>query len=364
MNDSAQRPLARPDGPGRPQAFRLSVVVPCYNEAAVLPLLGERLLPVLASVTDDFEVICVNDGSTDETWALLLAMQAADPRFRLIDLARNFGKEVALSAGLAHASGDAVVPMDADLQDPPEVIVEFVRHWQAGADTVIGVRSDRRSDGLFKRVSANGFYRVMSHLSDVPITRNAGDFRLMDRQVVDALLQLPERTRFMKGLFAWVGHRQVMVEFSRQPRAAGSSKWPGWKLWNFALDGLFSFSTLPLRIWTYFGLTVAAAGMLYMAYIVLRTLLVGSDVPGYPSLLAIVLFVSGLQLTSIGLLGEYLGRIFMEVKQRPLYLVRELRGLPAASARPAATPTSRTSRSGSSGPGPPGSGAQSGGGCQ
>ncbi len=340
MDATARHTLPEISGQNRPSPFRLSVVIPCYNEEAVLPLLKERLLPVLKSITADFEVICINDGSTDMTWSLLLGLQAADPRFRLIDLARNFGKEIALSAGLAHASGDAVVPMDADLQDPPELIADFVRHWQAGADTVIGVRSDRTSDSLFKRVSANGFYRVMSRLSDVPITRNAGDFRLMDRQVVDALLQLPERTRFMKGLFAWVGHRQVLVEFSRAPRAAGSSKWPGWKLWNFALDGLFSFSTLPLRIWTYFGLSVAAAGMLYMAYIVLRTLLVGSDVPGYPSLLAILLFVSGLQLTSIGLLGEYLGRIFMEVKQRPLYLVRELRGLTPAGARLHATPTS------------------------
>jgi polyisoprenyl-phosphate glycosyltransferase len=307
--------------------FRLSVIVPCYNEQGVLGALRERLVPVLESLTTDFEVICVNDGSKDKTWDELIELHRDDRRFKLVNLARNFGKEVALTAGLDAATGDAIVPIDADLQDPPEVIRDFVAKWREGYDTVIGVRSDRSSDGLVKRATAGAFYRVMARLSDVRIEQNAGDFRLLDRKVLDAVRALPERTRFMKGLFAWVGYRQAIVHFKREPRVLGYSKWPGWRLWNFALEGLFSFSTLPLRIWTYFGILVALFGLSYMMYIVVRTLLLGSDVPGYPSLIAIVLFVSGIQLIGIGMLGEYLGRVFIEVKQRPLYLIRETVGV-------------------------------------
>jgi len=278
-------------------------------------------------VTPDFEIICVNDGSRDDTLELVRGFHSREPRIKIVDLTRNFGKEVALTAGIEHAAGDAIIPIDADLQDPPELIPRLVERWREGFDTVIAVRSERRSDSFVKRASANMFYRVIGSLSHVPIPANAGDFRLLDRTVVEALKLLPERSRFMKGLYAWVGFRQAMVEYARPERAAGTTKWNIWRLWNFALDGIFSFSTLPIRVWSYMGLLVAALAVLYGCFILVRTLVYGIDVPGYASLMVALLLLSGMNMIGIGILGEYVGRIFMEVKRRPVYLVNSTLGI-------------------------------------
>lgn len=311
-----------PQGPN----FRLSLVVPIYNEETSLEALLARLVPVVKQITSDYEVVCVNDGSTDHTLALLLAARRDNPRIKIVNLSRNFGKEAALTAGLAYASGDAVVPLDADLQDPPELMPDLVAKWREGFDMVVAVRRDRRSEPIGRRGSANLFYRLIGRLSDVHIPANAGDFRLLDRRVVDALMHLQERTRFMKGMFAWLGFRQAIITYVRPPRVAGESKWRLWTLWNFALEGIFSFTTLPLRIWTYFGLFLGFAALLYMLYIVIRTLLYGIDVPGYASIVALLLFFSGINMIGLGILGEYVGRVFVEVKRRPLYLVRDAIG--------------------------------------
>jgi polyisoprenyl-phosphate glycosyltransferase len=240
----------------------------------------------------------------------------------VIELSRNFGKEAALTAGMEASRGDAVVPLDADLQDPPSLIEQMVAEWRKGADVVLARRTDRSADSLLKRKTAEAFYRIHNSLSDVKVPENVGDFRLMDRRVVDALERLPERQRFMKGLFAWVGYRAVTLDYSRGVRAVGKSKFSGWKLWNFALEGITSFSTAPLKIWTYIGGAGAIAAVVYACVIVIRTMLFGVDVPGYASMLVLILFFGSLQLVSVGLLGEYIGRVYLETKQRPIYLVR------------------------------------------
>lgn len=301
--------------------LHLSLVVPMYNEADVCEPFFERVLPIIASTADDFEIICVNDGSTDNTLDLLRELHAMDTRIKILNLTRNFGKEIALTAGLEHAGGNAVIPLDADLQDPPELIPDMVAKWREGYDSVIAIRSDRQSDSYLKRATAGLFYRVLGRVADTPIPANAGDFRLLDRAVVNALLQLPERTRFMKGLYAWVGFSHAYIEYSRPQRVAGTTKWKYWNLWNLALEGIFSFTTLPLRIWTYLGFAIASISGLYGMVIVIRTMLNGVDVPGYASLLVTVLFLSGVNMVGLGILGEYLGRIFLEVKQRPMYLI-------------------------------------------
>ena len=300
---------------------RLSVVAPCYNEQEVLELFFGRMDAVLSGLGLDYEIICVNDGSRDATLAVLVAAQQRDPRIKVIDLSRNFGKETALSAGLDAATGDMIVPIDVDLQDPPELIADFVTAWEKGADVAYGVRVDRSADSAAKRVSAQGFYRFFNRISDVPLPYNAGDFRLMDRKVVEVLKQLPERNRFMKGLFAWVGFNQVGVDYVRPERAAGSSTWRYWKLWNFALDGLTSFSSVPIRIWSYVGFAAAVLAFIFAATIIGRTLLFGADVPGYPSIVVILLLSFGVQMLAIGTLGEYVARIYQEVTGRPLYIV-------------------------------------------
>lgn len=301
--------------------FRLSIVTPMYNEAEVLDRFFARVRPIAAAQTDDYEIVCVDDGSRDTTRALLARFHAEDQRIKIIGLTRNFGKEAALAAGLDNATGDAVVPIDADLQDPPELIPELVARWRDGYDMVLAVREDRSTDTAVKRMTAGMFYRVVHRLSETPIPANVGDYRLMDRRVVEALRQLPERTRFAKGLFGWLGFRQATVRYTRPERAAGASKWRYWRLWNYALDGIFSFSTLPLRVWTYLGVAIALGAGAYIAVTIVRTLLFGVDVPGYASLLVVVLFFSGLNMIGLGMLGEYIGRVFVEVKQRPLYLV-------------------------------------------
>lgn len=311
--------------PGTAPRPRISIVVPFYDEEKAVAGFEAELRAALAALPDcDFEVVCVDDGSRDATLERLQAAAARDPRYVIVALSRNFGKEAALTAGIDHASGDAVVPMDADLQDPPELLARLIAEWRAGAEVVLAQRADRAADRYLKRTVAGLFYRIHNRLSDIKLPENVGDFRLMDRVVVDAVRRLPERQRFMKGLFAWVGFKTRSVEYRRPARAAGQSRFTGLRLWNFALDGITSFSTLPLRIWSYIGLVGALVSFSYGAYILLRTLVFGIDVPGYASLLAATLFVGSVQLLSIGILGEYIGRIYIETKQRPTYIVRSI----------------------------------------
>lgn len=305
-----------------PERIELSVVLPCYNEADNLDYLFERLISVLNTLGLTYEIICVNDGSRDQTLAHLIDFHKRYPAIKVVDLSRNFGKEIALTAGIDHARGRAIVPIDADLQDPPELIADMVDKWQEGYDIVYAVRRSRQGESWIKRFTAEGFYRVIDRLSQVSIPRNTGDFRLMDRRAAEAVMKLRERTRFMKGIFAWVGFRQVPIYYDRSPRYQGRSKWNYWKLWNLAVEGITSFSSLPLRIWSYVGLGLSGLAFLYACLLILRTLILGVDVPGYASLAVITLFLGGIQLISLGVIGEYLGRVFEEIKGRPLYLVQ------------------------------------------
>jgi glycosyltransferase involved in cell wall biosynthesis len=305
----------------------VSLVVPCYNESDGVEYFYRGILPIIDSTSAlRFEVVFVDDGSRDDTLVKLLALSKRDARFRVIELSRNFGKEAAMTAGIEHAQGAAVIPMDADLQDPPELIHELINRWQEGADVVLARRVDRSTDTFLKRRTSAMFYRLHNRLSSIKIPEDVGDFRLMDRAVVDALLQLPERQRFMKGLFAWIGFNTVVVDYARPPRVAGKTKFSGWKLWNFALEGITSFSSAPLRVWTYIGGLGALVTAGYATYIVVRTIVRGVDVPGFASLLVAVLFLGSLQLIGIGVLGEYIGRIYIEAKARPTYLVRRVHG--------------------------------------
>ncbi|MBK7143693.1 MAG: glycosyltransferase family 2 protein [Xanthomonadales bacterium] len=299
------------------------MIVPAYNEAEVLPLLMPRLERARwpAAGTIALSVLFVDDGSRDATPQELARIANNDARVRVLRLARNFGKEAAMTAGLDHADADAVVILDADLQDPPEVIREFWAHFEQGADVVYGVRASRAGESWLKRFTAATFYRLIDRMSDTPIARDTGDFRLLSRRAVEALRLLRERHRFMKGLFGWVGFTQVPVRYHREPRAAGSSKFNFWKLWNFALEGFTSFSTVPLRIATYVGLLTATVAFGYGAVIIAKTLLYGEAVRGYPSLMTVVLFLGGVQLVALGIIGEYLGRMYEESKRRPLYLL-------------------------------------------
>ena len=305
----------------------LSVVVPMYNEEEGADLFFKRLEPVLKSITPDYEIVCVDDGSTDRTLAHLTRHHVRDGRIKVLSLSRNFGKDTALSAGLDHASGQAVIPIDADLQDPPELIGQMVAKWREGYDVVYARRSHRDTDDMQKRVTAGLFYRIHNWIADVRIPDNTGDFRLMDRRVVEAVKHLPEKTRFMKGLFAWVGFKQTGIEYRREARAAGTTKWRYWKLWNFAIDGITGASTVPLRLWTYFGAVLAVATVGYAAWLLVYTMIHGNDVPGYASLMVAVLFLGAVNILATGILGEYVGRIYTEVRNRPLYLVREMRGI-------------------------------------
>ncbi len=323
---SHDRSAGAADGPGAGDVPTLSIVVAAYNEEDVLDLFFARLEEVLGGIGESYEIVCVNDGSRDRTAEILAAARQRDARIRVINLARNFGKELAMTAGLDHARGRAVVPLDADLQDPPELIADFVRLWREGYDVVYAVRNARDTDSWMKRTTAAAFYAMLNRVSNVEIPKNAGDFRLMDRRVIDALKGLRERNRFMKGLFSWVGFRQTSVEYERPRRAAGKTKFNYWKLWNFALDGITGYSTAPLRAATYFGLAFAVLAMFYGVFLLLRTLLFGTDVPGYASTMVAVIFMGGIQLLVLGIIGEYLGRLYSEAKQRPLYIVESALG--------------------------------------
>jgi glycosyltransferase involved in cell wall biosynthesis len=303
----------------------LSVVIPFYNEGENVGHLFGRLLPALRGLGVSFEVVCVNDGSRDDTLDHLVKVQQAEPGLvRVVDLSRNFGKERALSAGLAHVRGRAVVPMDADLQHPPEAIADMLVKWREGWDVVYAVRHARTGQGWREKAFAKLFYWVFDNLSEVRLPREVGDFRLMDRKVVDAVNAMPERSRFMKGIFAWVGFRSTGILYVQGERAAGTSKFGFIKLLRFAVDGLTSFSNFPLRVWGVVGAVISTLAFLYILVRIVRTLLFGIDVPGYESLLVSVLFMGGVQLLTLGIIGDYLGRVFDEVKGRPLYIVRQV----------------------------------------
>ena len=304
----------------------LTIVIAAYNEEAALPVFHPRLMKVLDGMDLPARVLYVDDGSRDGTWAQLTAVAAAEPRVGLIRLARNFGKELALTAGLDHVDSDAAVVLDADGQDPPELIPALVAKWREGYDVVYGTRTRRDGETWLKRFSAAAFYRVMAWLSRTDIPRDTGDFRLMSRPVLDALRGLRERQRFMKGLFTWVGFRQVSFPYERESRVAGRTSFNYWKLWNLALEGITSFSTVPLRLATYLGVFTALAAFGWGLWIIIRTLVWDDPVQGWPSLMTVVLFLGGLQLVALGIIGEYLGRLYMEAKQRPLYLIREMHG--------------------------------------
>ena len=315
---------------GKPDARRsLSVVVPVYNEREVLPEFHRRVCAVLATLDMNCQVIYVNDGSTDGSLELIHLLEAPGARAQLVDLSRNFGKEIALTAGLDHADSDAVVVIDADLQDPPDLLPELVKHWLDGYDVVYAKRTQRDGEGVVKRATAFLFYRLIQKMSRVAIPEDTGDFRLLSRRAVDAVKQLREQHRFMKGLFAWIGYPQKAVPYRRAGRFAGTTKWNYWKLWNFALEGITSFTGAPLKVATYAGLASAVGALTYGAYFAIRTLLYGNPVPGYPSLVVIILFLGGIQLLSIGIIGEYLARMFDESKKRPLYFLKTSRHAPA-----------------------------------
>ncbi len=309
----------------------ISIVVPAYNEEEVLTEFHETVDKILSKLAVDLEIVYVNDGSTDATLDIINALRANDKRITLIDLSRNFGKEIALSAGLHKAAGDAVVVIDADLQDPPELIPELIKEWQNGYDVVYAKRTVRNGESILKKSTAHFFHRLIQRVGKFSIPADTGDFRILSRRAVNALNTFKEHHRYMKGLFAWIGFKQKAVHYKRDPRRSGKSKWNYWRLWNFALDGITSFTIAPLKISTYVGTITALSAFGYGIYMVIETLLHGNEVPGYPSLIVIILMLGGIQLVAIGILGEYLGRIFNETKQRPLYFINEyLPGIHAA----------------------------------
>ena len=301
----------------------LSIVAPCYNEEDVIDIFLEKIIPILEQLKKSYEIVFVNDGSRDNTLEILRAKAKEHESVRVISLSRNFGKEAALSAGLDMAKGEVVVPIDVDLQDPPELILDFVKKYEEGYDVVVGKRVDRTTDTHAKRISAELFYKLHNKISDIEIPHNVGDYRLMSRKVVEELKKLPETQRFMKGIFAWLGFKTAVIEYKREERAAGETSFSGWKLWNFALEGITSFSTAPLRIWLYIGMVLAFISFLYGSWIVLKTLMFGVDSPGYASMITVILFLGGIQLMGIGILGEYIGRIYLESKNRPVYIIED-----------------------------------------
>ncbi len=325
--------MPSPKTRGTSQAFvdlgpELTIVVPVHNEAANLPFLVERLAKVLEQHVASWEMIGIDDGSADNSMAVLRELNAADPRVQALSLSRNFGKEVAIAAGLDHARGRAVIIMDADLQHPPEVIPAFLEKWREGYLNVYGTRADRDGESQMKRSFARAFYRLFSVFGETELPEGAGDFRLLDRKAVDALKALPERARFSKGLYAWVGFKSVGVNFDVAERAHGQTSFNFRRLFRFAFDGLSSFSTVPLKIATYLGVLIAVIAAFVALFFLVRTLFFGTDLPGFPSLIVSIMFFSGIQLVSLGMIGEYVGRIFAEVKRRPLYLIGERVGLP------------------------------------
>lgn len=306
--------------------MKVSLIVPVFNEEQAISLFYQAVRRELKLDQAEIEIVFINDGSSDGTAEQAKALALADEQVMLINFSRNFGKEPALFAGLEYATGDAVIPMDVDLQDPINVIPRLIEEWQKGADVVLAKRRDRTADGYLKRHSASLFYHVLNRIAYTRIEENVGDFRLMDRKVVDVIRALPEHQLFMKGVLSWAGFSTVVVEYERAVRVAGTSKFNGWKLWNLALEGVTSFSTVPLRLWTYVGGAISIFAVLYAVYMVLDKILFGNSVPGYPSLMTAILFLGGVQLIGIGILGEYVGRIYIEAKHRPRYVVKDIVG--------------------------------------
>jgi len=303
----------------------VSIISPFYNEGlGVLKFKGAICHALYSLEEYDFEIICVDDGSADNTLSQLIELSKIDNRFKIIELSRNFGKEAAMTAGIDEAKGDCIILIDSDLQDPPSLIGKMLIEWKKGFEVVLAKRIDRSSDSFVKRKTAQFFYHLHNVTSNIQIPENVGDFRLMDRVVVDALKKLPERQRFMKGLFAWVGFKSITLEYIRNARSTGVTKFSGWRLWNFAIEGISSFSLVPLRVWTYIGLLGAVFALFYATFIIIRTWIFGIDLPGYASLLVVMLFFGSLQLISLGIIGEYIGRIYFESKQRPIYLIKKL----------------------------------------
>ena len=305
---------------------KITLVSPFYNEEKGVQGFFNRVNEVFALLADryDLEVIAINDGSRDQTYLELIRAKTDNDYLTIVDLSRNFGKEAAISAGLDFATGDVVIPIDSDLQHPPEVVLELIKKWEEGAEVVLAKRVDRETDRLIQKWTATFFYKLHNRISDIDIPADVGDFRLMDRKVVEALKTLPETRRFMKGLFAWVGFRTATVEYKVAPREHGTTSFNTWKLWNFALEGITSFSTAPLRVWTYLGGAVSVLSFIYAAYLLIKTVFFGADTPGYASIMITILFACGVQLIGIGVLGEYIGRIFAESKKRPVYIVRDV----------------------------------------
>ncbi|TKU04067.1 glycosyltransferase family 2 protein [Citrobacter sp. wls830] len=302
--------------------MKISLVVPVFNEEATIPIFYKTVREFEGLKEHEVEIVFINDGSSDSTGSIINALAVSDKLVVTLSFTRNFGKEPALFAGLDHATGDAVIPIDVDLQDPIEVIPQLIEKWRNGADVVLAKRSDRSTDGRLKRKTAEWFYKLHNKISNPKIEENVGDFRLMSREIVENIKLMPERNLFMKGVLSWVGGRTDVVEYARAERVAGSTKFNGWKLWNLALEGITSFSTFPLRMWTYIGLFVAGLSFFYGAWMIIDTLAFGNPVRGYPSLLVSILFLGGIQLIGIGVLGEYIGRIYIEVKDRPRYLIK------------------------------------------
>lgn len=309
---------------------RISILVPMYNEAQGIDVFFTKITKVLESLSVDWEIVCVDDGSSDNTLDLLEAKSKEIDGVKVVAFSRNFGKEAAMTAALDYATGDAVIPIDADLQDPPEIVKEMIEKWEAGADVVCAKRTSRKTDSVMKRQTAHWFYSIFNRISDTHIIEDVGDYRLMDRRVVEVIKQLPEKDRFMKGLFSWPGFKVELVEFERAARAYGDTKFNYWKLWNFALSGITSFTTMPIRVGTYVGLIISGLSFLYGLVIISKTMVFGVDVPGYASILVAILFLGGVQLFFLGLLGEYIGRIFKEVKNRPIYVVDRTTGFDEA----------------------------------
>ncbi|MGX0888352.1 glycosyltransferase involved in cell wall biosynthesis [Pseudomonas sp. ADAK2 TE3594] len=306
--------------------MKVSLIVPVFNEEQAISLFYQAVRRELKLDPCEVEIVFINDGSTDQTAEQAKALAQVDEQVLLINFSRNFGKEPALFAGLEYATGDAVIPMDVDLQDPISVIPQLIAEWQKGADVVLAKRSNRDSDSYLKRHSASLFYHLLNRISYTRIEENVGDFRLMDRKVVNVIRALPEHQLFMKGVLSWAGFTTAVVEYERAGRVAGSSKFNGWKLWNLALEGITSFSTVPLRLWTYIGGGISIFAVLYAVYMVLDKIFFGNNVPGYPSLMTAILFLGGVQLIGIGILGEYVGRIYIEAKHRPRYVVKDVIG--------------------------------------
>ncbi len=313
--------MPKQEKPTRPAKPLITLIIPVFNESAVLADFMDEVDKTLKGLK--LELLFVDDGSRDDSFAKLFAYAQKDSRITIIKLSRNFGKEAALTAGIDRAQGDVVIPVDADLQDPLPIVHDFIAAWRKGYDIVHGIRDDRHKDSFFKRNTAHQFYKLFNRISDIEMQPHSGDFRLLDRVAVDALKQMPERVRFMKGLFSWVGYSATQIYYQRQARQNGTSKFKPLKLFSFALDGIFSFSSLPIRIWSFVGTLLVIPSFFYMAFIILKTLVLGQDTPGYASTISVVLFIGGVQLISLGIIGEYIGRIFIEVKARPPYLIEK-----------------------------------------